>query len=245
MPKNSRPTKIESFALPSGRLLGRKYEIVSLLGAGWEGEVYRIRERRSGIERAAKCFFPHRNERNQTALRYARKLHKLKDCPMVIQYVTEETIKVQGLPVTVLISEYVEGEILLDFMKRQPGKILGAFQAIHLLYALVRGLEPVHKLAEYHGDLHAENIIIRRHGLSFDLKVLDFFIHTNSSKRENLQDDICDLIKIFYDSLGGSKRYAQQPAVIKSICCGLKRRLILKKFPKLSILRSHLESLSW
>ena len=28
---------------------------------------------------------------------------------------------------------------------------------------------------EYHGDLHDDNIIVRRHGLSFDLKLVDMF----------------------------------------------------------------------
>jgi len=80
---------IESFDLKPGRPLARKYEILSRLGAGWEGEVYRIREKNTGIERAAKLFFPHRNIRNRTAKNYARKLHKLRDCPIVIHYHTE------------------------------------------------------------------------------------------------------------------------------------------------------------
>ena len=81
------------------------YEIVSRLGGGWEGEVYRIREKRTGIERAAKLFFPHRNLRNKAAKFYARKLHKLRDCPIVIHYHTEETVLLRRNPITVLVSE--------------------------------------------------------------------------------------------------------------------------------------------
>ncbi len=56
--------KIESFVLAPGRVIARKYEVVSKLGDGWEGEVYKIRERSTKIERAAKLFFPHRHPRN-------------------------------------------------------------------------------------------------------------------------------------------------------------------------------------
>ena len=51
--------RIESFDFAGrDRLIARKYEVVSHLGAGWEGEVYKIRERNTKIERAAKLFFP-------------------------------------------------------------------------------------------------------------------------------------------------------------------------------------------
>ena len=75
---------IETFELAPGRTLARKYEIVSKLGGGWEGEVYRIREKNTGIGRAAKLFYPERNVRNKAAMAYARKLHSLRNCPLVI-----------------------------------------------------------------------------------------------------------------------------------------------------------------
>ena len=36
----------------------RKYKVLSMLGRGWEGEVYKIKEVTTNIERAAKIFFP-------------------------------------------------------------------------------------------------------------------------------------------------------------------------------------------
>lgn len=242
--KQSRKGRIEAFGFREGQILNDKYEVLSFLGSGWEGEVYLIKERRSGIERAAKCFFPQRNPANKTAIRYARKLHLLRDCPFVIQYASDEQFEYDGITVTMLLSEYVEGEILSSFIARQRGGRLSPFQALHLLYALVTGIEPIHHLGEYHGDLHAENVIVRRYGLGFDLKVLDF-IHHDSPKRENMQDDICKLVHIFYESLGGQKHYAKQPREIKEICCGLKRGIVLKKFPRVSALRAHLESMRW
>ena len=241
--KSSKP-RIESFDFEPGRILARKYEVVRRLGGGWEGEVYSVKEISSKVERAAKLFFPHRNEKRRASTRYARKLHKLRDTRVVIQYHTEEVIRVRGHDVILLISELVEGELLASFVKRQHLSRLDPFRALHLLYAIVRGLEAIHRHGEYHGDLHSKNVIVARSGLSFDLKMLDM-IAWNARTRECQQDDICDAIRIFYDSLGGAKTYAKQPSEVKEICRGLKRSLILERFPRASHLRLWLEELEW
>jgi tRNA A-37 threonylcarbamoyl transferase component Bud32 len=237
-------TEIETFDLQPGRVLARKYEVVSRLGAGWEGEVYKIREKATGIERAAKLFFPQRNVHDRAARFYARKLHALRDCPIVIHYHTEETIVLRRTPITVLVSEYVEGELLTDFLKRQPGQRLLPFAALHLLHALAEGIESIHRLREYHADLHSDNIVVEHFGLRFCLKILDFF-RWGAPKREGYQDDICAMIRIFYDALGGARHYARQPRAVKRICGGLKHSLILTRFPTATHLRQHLESLRW
>lgn len=235
---------IETFNLEPERILAGKYRVVSRLGSGWEGEVYKIRELHTNIDRAAKLFFPHRNIKNKASDAYAKKLHKLRECPIVIQYHTRETITYRKVPVTVLISEYVEGELLSDYLDRFRGKRLHIFQGIHLLHALSSGLECIHHLGEYHGDLHSDNIIVRRLGLSYELKLLDFF-HWNRARRENVNDDICDLVRIFYDAIGGRGCYSRHPHEVKAICCGLKRSLILKKFRTAGALRAHLETQTW
>ena len=235
---------VESFDLLPGRTLARKYEVVARLGSGWEGEVYRIREKSTGIERAAKLFFPHRNVGNKAAKDYATKLHKLRECPIVIHYHTEETVVIRRTPITVLVSEYVEGEQLGAFLERQAGRRLHPFQALHLLHAIVTGLTDIHSKGEYHGDLHSENVIVTRCGLHFDLKILDF-MKWEARKREAMQDDICDALRIFYDALGGSRYYSRQSPQIRKIVCGNKRSLILKRFPTALQLRTFLETLEW
>jgi tRNA A-37 threonylcarbamoyl transferase component Bud32 len=121
---------------------------------------------------------------------------------------------------------------------------MAAFEALHLLYSLCRGVEQIHNLNEYHGDLHSGNIIVSKYGLQHDLKLMDLFL-TNRSKRENQQDDIVGLIQIFYEALGGRKHYAKQPDAIKYICSGLKISLILKKFKTIAQLRLHIENMDW
>lgn len=78
MPKNPRKNQsiVDTFYFQSGRVLARKHEIISKLGGGWEGEVYKIRELNANIERAAKMFFPHHNLKNKNSDIYAQKIHE-------------------------------------------------------------------------------------------------------------------------------------------------------------------------
>ena len=244
MSKTSNNRRIKQFAFRPGTTVAGKYKIVAQIGTGWEGEVFLLRECSTGIERAAKFWYPHRNPGNRAARFYARKLHKLRYCPILIQYHTQETITYRDLTVRFLVSEYVEGELLSSFLARQPGKRIPVFQALHLLHALAAGIEKIHNLREYHGDLHDENVIIRRYGLAFDLKLVDMF-HWGPASQENIHQDVCNLIRIFYDAIGGATRYPKQPPEAKAICCGLKRSLILKKYRDAGQLRQYLETMQW
>jgi hypothetical protein len=47
---------VRRFDFSPGRKIAGKYEIERLLGSGWEGEVYAIVERTTGIRRAAKFY---------------------------------------------------------------------------------------------------------------------------------------------------------------------------------------------
>jgi serine/threonine protein kinase len=239
--RTRRVPRIESFDFEPGRVLAGSYRVESKLGGGWEGEVYRVVERRTGVHRAAKLFFPHRNESDRAVTLYARKLDRLKDCPIVIQYVHSERIRYRTIPITCLVSEYVEGELLAGYVARQRGGRLQPFEAMHLLYALANGLEQVHRHREYHGDLHSENVMVRRRGIFFDVKVVDFF-HWGAPTGARFREDVFDLVKLFYDALGGRKHYAKQPPEVKAICRGLRRDLVARSFPTARHLREHLET---
>ncbi len=56
---------------------------------------------------------------------------------------------------------------------------------------------------------------------------------------------MCDLIRIFYDVLGGERRYRHHRREIKAICCGLKRGLITHKFRNAGHLRDYLATMQW
>ena len=240
MPRNN----IKTFNFQPGSIVAGKYVIDQLLGAGWEAEVYLVHEKRTGIERTAKFFFPQRNPKDRAVKFYARKLHKLRRCPIVIQYSTQDSIQFNNKTISFLVSEYVEGELLTNYLKRQRGERLHPFQALHLLHALAKGIESIHAVGEYHGDLHTDNIIVQHVGLEYSLKIIDMF-QWKDTRRSNIHSDVMDLIRIFYDALGGQKHYARQPQEIKDICCGLKHTIALKKFNSAGKLRQYIENINW
>jgi len=235
---------IERFDLPPGQQIGSKYEVIAMLGRGWEGEVYLIREHATGIERAAKFFFPHRNPRDRASSFYARKLFRLRHCPILIQYHTQEKVWFGPVVVTMLVSDFVEGEPLGGFLARQPGRRLGVFEGLHLLHALAVGIEPIHNAREYHGDIHNGNVVIKQFGIGYELKLVDMF-HWGPSRPNNIHDDVCDMVRVFYDAVGGAQFYKKHPPQVRDICNGLRRSLILRKFRSAGQLRQYLETLTW
>lgn len=236
--------RIDSFDFAPGRVLGGRYIVEGLLGRGWEGEVYHVIEDRTGIARAAKVFFPHRNHRDKAVKFYANKLERLRRCPMVIQYHHTESLRHKGRPITCLISELVEGELVSKHVARRTGKRMHPFEGLHLIHAIALGLEQVHRAGEYHGDLHDNNVLMRRVGFGFEVKLVDFY-HWGAPSRANRQEDILNLVRLFYDVIGGAKRYRTQPPYAKYICCGLKRGMILDRFPTMTALREYVETFEW
>ena len=236
--------RIEAFDFQPGRVLARKYVVESLLGHGWEGEVYKVIERRTGVARAAKFFYPHRNLHDRAVTFYAKKLDRLRRCPIIIQYHNSESFWYHGQRITCLISEYVDGELLSDLLHRQPGRRLAPFEALHVLHALAAGLEQVHRVREYHGDLHSDNVIVKRRGIGFDVKLVDFYPRGTPTPAQ-IREDVVSLIHLLHEAVGGRDRYANQPPEIKAVCCGLRRDLIARKFRTAGHLREYLESFDW
>jgi serine/threonine protein kinase len=240
-----RPSKKpKRFDFPPGKSVAGKYVVERPLGSGWEGEVYVVMERLTGIRRAAKFYYPHRDPLGKAAIAYARKLDALRHCPILMQYHHQETTYVQRRKVIVVVSELVEGKKLSEFLVEQPEQRLTAFEALHVLYTLARGISPIHARGEYHGDIHDDNVMIRRQGIGFDIKLLDFF-DLGRPTRTKIHKDVLNLIQVFYTAVGGRVAYAQQPKVVKDIIRGLKDSLILARFQSAGDIQRHLENLEW
>jgi serine/threonine protein kinase len=227
-----------------GLTLGRNYYVVEFLGAGWEGEVYKVEERRTGILRAAKIFYERHALGDRQLKRYARKMYKLRTCSIVTQYHHRDVARVGGNQTEILVSDFVEGEMLSDFLKSQPRKRLTTFESLHLLYALARGVEQIHYLGEYHGDIHSDNILVKRTGLGFDVSLLDFF-DLGRSTREKNQYDVYDLIAMLYEMIGEADGYKKAGPEIRGLVMGRKHSLIRQQFKNAGQLRLALENLEW
>jgi RIO-like serine/threonine protein kinase len=239
-----RPGKTKRFDFALGRSVAGKYVIERPLGSGWEGEVYAIIERNTGIRRAAKFYYPHRDPLGKAAIAYARKLDALRHCPILMQYHHQETAYVRKKKVIVVISELVEGKKLSEFLLDQPEQRLSTFEALHVLYNLAKGIAPIHARGEYHGDIHEHNIMIRRQGISFEVKLLDFF-DLGAPTKSKIRKDVLNLVEVFHTIVGGRKYYADQPKVVKDIIRGLKDSLILARFQSAGDIARHLEALQW
>jgi tRNA A-37 threonylcarbamoyl transferase component Bud32 len=244
MAQSRTQSRIDKFSLERGHKITPRFTVLDLLGGGYEGEVYKVTEAYTNKVMAIKLFYPRRDPSFKVSTRMAKKLDKLKDSPIVVDYLSYEVVNLRGQQIACLISEYLEGEILGDFVNKHRGRRLGIFPAIHLLYSVVRGVESIHNEGEYHGDLHTENIIIQRFGLEFDLKIIDLH-HWGDSKKANKEEDIVKTVRIFYDILGGAKQYSKLPRSLKFIIAGLKRNLILGRFKTITALRNHLEAMDW
>lgn len=236
--------KPRRFDFSPGRSIAGKYVIERLLGTGWEGEVYAITERNTGIRRAAKFYYPHRDPVGKAAITYARKLDALRHCPILMQYHHQEVAYVRRKKVVVVISELVEGQKLSEFLKSRPQGRLSTFEALHVLYTLARGIAPIHARGEYHGDIHDDNIMIRRQGIDFEVKLIDFF-DLGKPTRAKIQKDVLNLVEVFHTIVGGRERYKTQPKVVKDIIRGLKDSLILQRFHSAGDIQRHLENLEW
>ncbi len=231
------------FNLQPGRVIGGTYVIERLLGSGWEGEVYKVRERRTDAIRAVKVFRPDRNPKDRVLTRYAQKLERLRDCSMVIDYHHTERLRWQNEWLTCMVSEYVEGEVLSRFVRRRGGR-MDHVSALLLIRALATGLSEIHDAGEYHGDLHWGNVLVRRRGLSFEAKVLDFF-HWGRPTAAQRRADICELVRILHDVTGGRARYAAQPQVVKDIVRGLRKDRIIERFPTAAAMVRYLNTFDW
>ena len=61
--------------------------------------------------------------------------------------------------------------------------------------------------------------------------------------QELIQEDVYDLIRLYHEVLGGQPRYRRLSRTAKSLCMGLKKSLIRKKFRNAAQLRKHLETI--
>ena len=230
--------------LRPGMTLGRNYFAVEFLGSGWEGEVWKVEERATGIPRAAKIFYDRPGLRKGQIRRYAQKIYRLRSCPIVTQYHHRDVARVGGGPVEILVSDFVQGEVLSRYVQRQPGRRLPVYEALHLLHSLALGIEQIHVHGEYHADVHTGNILMKRRGLAFELHLIDFF-DLGPSSREKIQNDVYQMILLLHEVLGGQAIYAKLPPPVRRLIRGRRYDLIRESYRSGGQLRVALENLEW
>lgn len=204
--------------LAPGRILARKYEVV-----GRVGRLLKLSERATGIERTARAFG---GEGERLVSRYAQRLHKLRHCDVLMQYRTQETVSLDGLPVTFLVSDSIDGVFLADYLAGRPFRRMLPFEGLHFLRALAHGVEPMHRLGEPHGALIAENVIVRKVGLGFKVKLVDLLPSpemTEAHVRLAIRADVADLLGIFTQAVYGEGNGQKANSTIRNLLGGRHR----------------------
>ncbi len=159
-------------SLAPGVRLGA-YEIVSLIGSGGMGEVYRARDTRLGRDVAIKVIPPaysadaDRLQRFEQEARAAALLNH-PNILAVFDVGTHDPSTGTGPGAPYIVSELLEGETLRDRLAAGP---LPVRKAIDLAIQMAQALAAAHEKGIIHRDLKPENVFINKDGRA---KVLDF-----------------------------------------------------------------------
>src|SRR6202023_2305196 len=150
--------------LTSGTKFG-PYEIVSPLGSGGMGEVYRARDTRLDRTVAIKVLPGHLSDNSEAKERFDREARSISSLshPNVCQLYD---VGAQD-GISYLVMEFLEGETLADRLRRGP---LPLPQFCKIAIEICEGLEKAHRHGVVHRDLKPGNIMLTKSGA----KLLDF-----------------------------------------------------------------------
>ena len=152
-------------SLTKGQRLAQ-YEVLSPLGSGGMGEVYRARDLRLDREVAIKVMAEHVASDPEMRRRFeteARAVAALSHPGILSIY---ELVVVEGIPVAVM--ELLEGETLRERLRRGA---LTWRDAIDISANVADGLAAAHAKGVVHRDLKPDNVFLTSAGL---VKILDF-----------------------------------------------------------------------
>jgi serine/threonine protein kinase len=151
-------------ALTAGTKLG-PYEILSPLGAGGMGEVYRARDTRLDRSVAIKILPSHLSEDAEAKQRFDREARTISSLNHPNICTLYDVGHQDG--VDYLVMEYLEGQTLADRLAKGP---LPAEQVLRYGIEICDGLEKAHRSGVVHRDLKPGNIMLTKTGA----KLMDF-----------------------------------------------------------------------
>jgi aminoglycoside phosphotransferase (APT) family kinase protein len=167
-------------ALVSGQRLG-PYEIVSAIGSGGMGAVYRARDPRLGRDVAIKVISPTAGPIDEMVARFEREARAVAALNHPNILALHDIGNEDGVIYAVM--ELLEGETL---RQRLASGRLAAVKIIDYAIQILRGLAAAHERGIVHRDLKPENLFITRDG---HVKILDFGLAQHESAENGTFDN--------------------------------------------------------
>ncbi len=164
-------------ALTSGTKLGQ-YEIVSPLGAGSMGEVYRARDSRLNRDVAIKILPKSFSADRGRLIRFEQeaKAAAALNHPNILAVYHMGT----HLGAPYMVSEFLEGMTLTETIRRSP---LPLRRAVDYAIQIAQGLAAAHEKGIVHRDLKPDNLFVTKDGRA---KILDFGLAKLVQPKESL-----------------------------------------------------------
>ena len=160
-----------------GRMLGDRYELVSVIGRGGMAEVWEARDVRLGRRVAIKILRPDLARDPAFQARFRREAQSaasLNHPNIVAVYDTGEDVYVDGTESTIvpyIVMEYVDGMTLRQILT--SGRRLLPERALEITAGVLSALDYAHRHGIVHRDIKPANVMLTRTG---DVKVMDFGI---------------------------------------------------------------------
>jgi serine/threonine-protein kinase len=156
-----------------GAVVGDRYRIVSRIGVGGMGAVYRAEHTMMRRDLAIKVLLPELGGKEEFARRFEREAESASRLahPNIIS-VTDFGRTADGS--LFIAMEFLAGESLSHVIKAGP---VPRERALHIVRQILRGLEHAHAAGIVHRDLKPDNImLVERDGQADVVKILDFGI---------------------------------------------------------------------
>src|SRR6266852_3598168 len=165
---NSRPSDSNNpTLLQPGTVLGRRYEILQLLGEGGMGAVYRARDREVNRIVALKVIRPELSGNSAILDRFKQEL------VLSHQVTHKNVVRIYDLGdadgIKFITMEYIEGQDLRGLIFHH--KIFQPEEAVEIMRQVCRALEAAHAVGVIHRDLKPQNIMRDKQGR---VVVMDF-----------------------------------------------------------------------
>ena len=154
--------------LAVGQVLGGRFEVEALLGAGGTAQVYRVRHRTLGSVHAVKVLHASSPSLVARLIQEGRIQAQLRH-PNVVA--VNDVLEHEGG--IGLVMEFVDGESLEALLARQR---FSADEALDLFVGVLAGVRVAHAAGVLHRDIKPANILVRHEGGRLFPKVTDFGI---------------------------------------------------------------------